>query len=155
MAGNPIWRRIRALSDEAADETSRTVDGAVHDADVLAWLGRSEESAARVRSLLDAAISAAALRLAAEADGMAGTLVDLTEEGTTANESVRLAAATRGLELLVKLRKLTHERAEGIKAGKPRSAWTLPEFPIRRDDRPGHADPRVAVSAVDSDEDRH
>jgi len=154
MAGNPIWRRIRTLSAETADEISRAVDGAVTDADVLAWLGRSEESAARVRGLLDAAISTAALRLALEADGMAGTLVELTAEGTTANESVRLAAATRGLELLVKLRKLTHERAEGVKTGKT-TAWRLPEFPIRRDDRPGHADPRVAVSAVPPDEDRH
>ena len=155
MAGNPIWKRVRALSDEVACEIERTVDGAVTDADVLAWLGRSEESAARVRGLLDAAISTAALRLAAEADEMAGTLVDLTAEGTTANESVRLAAATRGLELLVKLRKLTHERAEGIRAGKPRAAWQLPEFPIRRDERPGHADPRTPIAAVPSDEDRH
>lgn len=154
MAGNPIWRRIRTLSAETADEISRTVDGAVTDADVLAWLGRSEESAARVRGLLDAAISTAALRLAVEADGMADTLVELTAEGTTANESVRLAAATRGLELLVKLRKLTHERAEGVKSGKV-TTWKLPEFPIRRDERPGHADPRVAISAVPPDEDRH
>ena len=150
-----IVARIRRLSASAAVDFEAEYGDDATDADLLEWLGRGDASAVQVRDMLDAALSAAALRLAEHADKFASTLVDLTEDGVSANESVRLAAATRGLELLGKLRKLAGERAAQQTKGEPRKAWVLPAPPIRRDARPGHADPRVAAAAVDSDEDRH
>lgn len=140
---NGLQARIRRISAAAAEEIEAAYGEAWTDADALEWLGRGDASAIRTRDMLDAALSAAALRLAEHADEFASTLVSLTADGVSANESVRLAAATRGLELLQKLRKLASERATMEVKGKARTAWVLPEFPIRRDERPGHPDPRT------------
>lgn len=139
-------QRVAKLSHKASVELERLYGEAATDEQVLAWL-RGSDSATDVRDALDAALAIAGLRFAELAEEFASTVAELTQPGTTANESVRLAAATRGLELLGKLRKLADARASA--KPKPVSAanWQIPRYEVERSDDEGHADPRAELDA--------